>query len=1375
MRRLRHAVAVTLLLAAGGLASGGGNTQFRNPSNPTQVFNKLWDDRRSPIPWVMSSDGLPGSGISNAALVAELTAAFDAWEGIATSRLDFRYDGEVPYQGTGLDGPFGPGIDGRNLVTFTDPDLVFPPGVLAVAITTAFPQDTVITAANSDLDGDGTPDLPEGTYPAGRIFDGDIAFNSSKPWATGGAFGTIDVRAVALHEIGHFFGLAHSMVRDAVMWPFLSPDIGAARTLKVDDVAYASHYYPSEPAYSSTFGSIQGRVVDGFSNTTVLGAHVYASNPADGTVRVGGYTGDDGRYTLPGLVPGSYVVSIEPLDGDPPGLDPYRVNEVIQYTFDTGFPEESHDADESNVEADPAAATPVAVTAGASVADVDFVTNTVVLPGASVILEAGYNLFAFPVAVPSGLRAFDLLQALGTESEVRALQRYDRAAGTYERAQYVDGVPGGANFPIRRGEGYVVHMAAPKVVSFSGPTDCPELELSRGLNLIGVPCPPAGYGAFRLLEDVGARFEVGSIRRFDPDTGTFPSAQYDPSDNPVGTDYAVRIGEGYVVEMLADKAGVALPAPGSRFAPVLTGLAPGRGVPGTTVLILGEGFDPDPAKDVVTFGGIGASVVYATSTSLTVTVPASAASGLVRVSVAGMQSNAIAFEVLAPAIAEAPGGPTPIASGQVADGTLLADGEQDRYTFTALAGSLVTATATALTPGVPDLVLLLEDPYGVVVETDDNGGGGTDARLNNVALATTGLHTLVVSNVPGSGLGAYRVALTITPRSSVPQVSILDGNFQTGLQGSALPTPLSVLVTGASGMPVTGSQVTFVATETSFGGSSVGPTNAGTTVQSTNASGIVQVAATLPSSTGMYTITVTTPGVPVPATFTIAATDKPVATVETTGNLQQGTVNRPLANPFAVVLKDSLGGFVGNALVAFRVVSGGGTISGPACPNQPGSVCYLTSVADGRAATTLTLGRRIDVPQIVAAFVPGRPPVFFEATPLADVPAKVESNRTNFNRMTLGTSVLSAIQVQVYDQFGNPVKNATVVHTPSGGLTVGPGIGPNGEVFTTNLTNAEGLHVASLSAAQGAVLPTIDEFGNRIASLYAVGATVNGIAANFVVDVDMGPDMVTFSGQNVSGLYGRPLASPVTKFVLRWERRDTFIDANNDQIDDDDNGDFRDEDFLQLDQVGVSGATILLEARREDGRDEQAAGYTPITLGASQIVTAGNGLASVNVTHLGDIGGVKYVIGRIDQILVEWRFDDGSLIDSKAFVDDDRFGERTNLIAVPVVIRVDLDDADSGIDFATVVAKLNGTAFFDAAAPPAVLPGFPETLEVIVGGTPLRGLDAALVDQSAFRQIRIVYYPAATRLGGSNTVEVQSAKDNAENPEPVKTLNFSFP
>ncbi len=314
MRALR---AVTLAAVATavcvGLAFGGGNTQFRNPSNLSEVFDRKWDDRMLPIVWVMNEDGLPGSAIDNPTLISELTAAFDSWEGLATSRLDFEFGGEVPVSSTGLDGPLSPGVDGRNLVTFTDPDLLFPPGVLAVALTFSFSSDTVIDSSNSDLDGDSVPDIPEGTYAAGTIFDGDIAFHSGHDWEVSGSANTIDVRAVALHEVGHFFGLSHSMVRDAVMWPFLDNDIAAARTPKTDDVAYASFFYPLEPAYSSTFGSIRGQIINGFSSAPVLGAHVYAVDTMSGAVHAGAYSADDGSYTVPGLVAGSYVVGIEPL------------------------------------------------------------------------------------------------------------------------------------------------------------------------------------------------------------------------------------------------------------------------------------------------------------------------------------------------------------------------------------------------------------------------------------------------------------------------------------------------------------------------------------------------------------------------------------------------------------------------------------------------------------------------------------------------------------------------------------------------------------------------------------------------------------------------------------------------------------------------------------------------------------------------------------------------------------------------------------------------------------------------------------------------------------------------------------------------------
>jgi hypothetical protein len=1353
-------------------AWAGGNIQFRNPTNLSQVFNKLWDDRRLPLTWVLSSDGLPGSGLSNATLTSEVTAAFDTWENLSTSRLDFTFGGEVPLRDAGRGGPLGAGIDGVNLVTFTDPDMLFPPGVLAVTVVFTFSQDTVITDANNDLDGDGTADIPNGTYPAGTIFDGDIAFNSSEPWSVTGANGSIDVRAVALHEIGHFFGLCHSMIRDAVMWPFLSSNITAARTSKPDDIAYASFFYPTEPAFSSAFGTIRGQVINGFSGAPVLGAHVFTVDPLTGKSVVGAYTGDTGSYVIPGLPPGNYLVAIEPLDGDPVGLDPYRINEVVQFTFDTNFPEEFYDANESNVEADPLAGLAIAVTAGKDTSGIDLVTNTVQVPGVTRILNQGYNLFAYPVTVPADVSAFDLLQALGDSSEVNAIDRFVPGTSTFERAEYVAGAPAGADFPIRRGEGYAVHADAQKVVGFSGSTDCPNLDLARGLNLVGVPCPPAGYTAFGLLKDLGSEFEVEKVERFNPDTGSYQSAQYNPSGVPSGDDFPISNGEGYVVSMLAAKAGIKIPAPGSSFAPVIKGLTPGRGVPGTVVVILGDGFDPDASKNTVSFNGIGAGVIFATSTSLTVTVPSSATTGLVRVTVAGKQSNGIEFVVESLTVAENPGGDTELVSGQTADGTLTADGEQDRYVFTALAGSLVTIRAESVTSGVPDLVLVLEDPFGVAVATDDNSGGGTNPLINNLELKTTGTHTIVVSNVPGSGTGAYRVSLTIATRSAPQQVSILGGNFQTGVAGSTLPLPLSIFVTGPTGAAVSGVPVTFVATDGTIGGSAVHPANAGTVVVNTNSSGVVSVQTTLTATPGNYVITVTVPGA-APVTFTVAATDKAVTSVTMNNDRQTGTVGQPLPNPLEIVLRDVNGSPVSGGLVAFLVAGGGGSVS-PAGSQNTG--------ADGKARTTFTLGKKAKDAQLVAAFVPGAmKPLLFEATPRAGTPAKARSNHSNFSRLTLGTTRLNALQVEVFDQYDNPVSGVQINYTAPPSLTVSPGLGPNGVFFTDYLTNRDGLHVAMVTAPVSGI-PTIDEFGGSgttgLAATYGITATAatgSAPSQSYNVDVDMGPTMVTASAQNDSALIGQALTNPVRKVVLRYQRADTYTDNNHDGHDDD-NGDFRDENFTNKVARAVSGVTVNFEVRREDGNREADFGLQPTQTSAASATTDAGGIATVSVA-MGDVGGVSGVVGTILGIPVTWYYADGTVLDQQIFIDGGRFAESTNLIAIPVVVTTTVDDHGGGIDFSTLNVRLNGTSFFNGASPPAVPPTFPEKLQVTAGGKVLTTLTPSIVSDSTFTQVQIEYRPARPRLtAGANTVEVLAVKDRSGNQQGSSTTQgFTFP
>jgi hypothetical protein len=126
-----------------------------------------------------------------------------------------------------------------------------------------------------------------------------------------------DLRTIATHEIGHFFGLDHSSVVSAIMFPFAPPSL---QTLSYDDVAAISLLYP-DPAPAVPTGSISGTVT--LNSTGVFGAHVFANStsavsPFSALIRkspIGALTFPDGSYLITGLPPDSYVVIAEPVDG----------------------------------------------------------------------------------------------------------------------------------------------------------------------------------------------------------------------------------------------------------------------------------------------------------------------------------------------------------------------------------------------------------------------------------------------------------------------------------------------------------------------------------------------------------------------------------------------------------------------------------------------------------------------------------------------------------------------------------------------------------------------------------------------------------------------------------------------------------------------------------------------------------------------------------------------------------------------------------------------------------------------------------------------------------------------------------------------------
>jgi hypothetical protein len=278
------------------------NSYLVNLAAPNQPIH--WSLHSFPIQWNInpSASGVQISG--SQPVTAVMQAAFNTWTAAPNTNLPVS-------QGSNSSVTSESNSPGTiNLVCFVCSGGDFDEGTDTLAV-------TLFTYATAS----GQSDLHGGkTQFAGQMLKADILFNPAVAFTTdsGAATGSVfDLQTVATHEVGHFFGLDHSAVVNAVMFPFSA---GLRQQLSYDDVAAISSLYPGNQTVGT--GVIQGtvRFQDGGG---VFGAHVFAdsitgTNGYGGNIRsgpIGALTLPDGTYTLTGLPADSYTITVQPLNG----------------------------------------------------------------------------------------------------------------------------------------------------------------------------------------------------------------------------------------------------------------------------------------------------------------------------------------------------------------------------------------------------------------------------------------------------------------------------------------------------------------------------------------------------------------------------------------------------------------------------------------------------------------------------------------------------------------------------------------------------------------------------------------------------------------------------------------------------------------------------------------------------------------------------------------------------------------------------------------------------------------------------------------------------------------------------------------------------
>jgi len=170
------------------------------------------------------------SGISNGKDKQKVIDSFNDWQAVSCSFLKFHKAGETTVNNVTSTGAGG---NNKNEVIWKEGYWPYGSYVLGVA-------GPLISIT-------------------GEFMEADIAFNGTIGWNTSGStWGSMDVKSVAIHEIGHLFGLQHNLQYNENDPPTMAPTVdpyGKSATLHKDDKNGICFLYPASGTYSCSSNS----------------------------------------------------------------------------------------------------------------------------------------------------------------------------------------------------------------------------------------------------------------------------------------------------------------------------------------------------------------------------------------------------------------------------------------------------------------------------------------------------------------------------------------------------------------------------------------------------------------------------------------------------------------------------------------------------------------------------------------------------------------------------------------------------------------------------------------------------------------------------------------------------------------------------------------------------------------------------------------------------------------------------------------------------------------------------------------------------------------------------------------------------------------